>query len=418
MRIAFKYSVILFIPLLFLLIVNSCKKKEVPTVTTSGIDNITATTAISGGRVTNEGSAKVIERGVCWSTGEPSILDSKTSDGIGAGSFTSNISDLNPATLYWVRAYATNSFGTGYGMAMMLLTKGQYPNATTLPATDITTTTVTLNGIVNPNHLTSSVTFEYGTTTAYGQTSNAIESPVSGNTNVNVSVNITGLDPATTYHFRVVSQNSLGTSYGDDMTFATTITGITGTLNDINGNIYHSIGIGYQMWMVENLRTTLFNDNTAIPLVTDITAWNNLSSPGYTWYNNDEANFNTTYGAMYNWYAVNTGKLCPSGWHIPTDAEWTTLLSFLGGESIAGGKLKETGIAHWLNPNVGATNETGFTALPGGDRNSNGTFYSIGEQGNWWSSTENPLSNAYKIAIRYDEIIVYRDNLNKQYGLL
>jgi uncharacterized protein (TIGR02145 family) len=169
--------------------------------------------------------------------------------------------------------------------------------------------------------------------------------------------------------------------------------------------------------MVKNLRTTIFNDNTTIPLVTDNTAWISLSTPGYSWYNNDEATYKATYGALYNWYAVNTGKLCPCGWHVPTDAEWTTLLSFLGGENIAGGKLKETGIIHWLNPNAGATNETGFTALPGGDRSSNGAFYSIGEQGNWWSSTENQMANAYKLAIRYDNIIVYRDNLSKIYGL-
>lgn len=207
--------------LIILIIAYSCKKHEVPTVTTSTITEITGTTAISGGTVLDEGTGPVVERGVCWSTGEPSILDNRTSNGTGTGSFKSDISDLNPATKYYVRAYATNSVGTGYGMVMSFITLGKSPNATTLAATDITTTSATLNGIVNANYLSTNVTFEFGTTTAYGQASNPAENPVSGNTDVNVSVDITGLDPGTDYHFRVKTENSLGTTYGDDMMFKT-----------------------------------------------------------------------------------------------------------------------------------------------------------------------------------------------------
>jgi uncharacterized protein (TIGR02145 family) len=156
------------------------------------------------------------------------------------------------------------------------------------------------------------------------------------------------------------------------------------TVTDVDGNIYHTVTIGTQTWMVENLKTTKCNDGTAIPLVTDTTAWHILATPGYCWYNNDSAAYGNDYGALYNWFAVNTGKLAPKGWHVPTDAEWTTLTTYLGGESNAGLPLKDT--THWSSPNY-ATNTSGFSALPGGYRNFYGTFYSIGTNGYWWSST-------------------------------
>lgn len=130
---------------------------------------------------------------------------------------------------------------------------------------------------------------------------------------------------------------------------------------DADGNTYKIIKIGDQVWTAENLRTTRYNDGTEIPLVTDYTAWTNLTTPAYAWTNNDIGN-KSVYGALYNWFAVKTCKLCPSGWHVPTDAEWTILENHLGGISVAGGKMKETGTEHWFAPNTDATNESGFTA--------------------------------------------------------
>jgi uncharacterized protein (TIGR02145 family) len=142
-----------------------------------------------------------------------------------------------------------------------------------------------------------------------------------------------------------------------------------GRLADIDGNIYDTVVIGTQVWMAENLKTTRLNDGTEIPLVTSDTAWSNLRSPGYCWYGNYEAFFNLNhYGALYNYYTVKSGKLCPAGWHVPDTDEWYTLITFLG-NNIAGGKMKETGTLNWLSPNTGATNESGFNALPGGFRN-------------------------------------------------
>jgi uncharacterized protein (TIGR02145 family) len=159
------------------------------------------------------------------------------------------------------------------------------------------------------------------------------------------------------------------------------------TITDADGNVYKSVTIGTQVWTSENLKTTKFNDGTAIPLVTNGASWGELSTPGFCWYKNDTT-YKNDYGALYNWYAMNTGKLCPTGWHVPTDSEWTTLTYFLGGNTVAGGKLKETGSAHWKDPNTGATNETGFTARPGGSRYIYGSFGDAGCVGYWWSYSE------------------------------
>jgi uncharacterized protein (TIGR02145 family) len=173
-----------------------------------------------------------------------------------------------------------------------------------------------------------------------------------------------------------------------------------GTVIDIDGNIYHIVTIGTQVWMVENLKTTKMNDGTAIPLVTDGTAWSILTTPGYCWYKNDPATYKTPYGALYNWYAVNTGKLCPTGWHVPTDAEWTRLTTYLGGETVAGGKMKSTGTIGggtglWQNPNTGATNESGFTGVPAGCLNIDGTFIGIGYSSYCWSSSDYDIGSAW-----------------------
>ena len=234
--------------LIVLSIITSCKKKEPPTVETSEITEITGTTAKSGGGINDEGSGPIISRGVCWNTiVNPTIANNKTSDGTVAGSFTSSISGLNGATEYFVRAYATNEAGTGYGTSVTFKTLGEAPSTTTLQASDITTTTAILHGNINPNYLSTVITFEYGTATSYGNSATAIQSPLTGNTNTDVFATLSGLTPGTTYHFRIKAINELGTSYSADMSFttlgqkpyaATSIpSGITTTVATLNGII-------------------------------------------------------------------------------------------------------------------------------------------------------------------------------------
>jgi uncharacterized protein (TIGR02145 family) len=210
-------------------------------------------------------------------------------------------------------------------------------------------------------------------------------SPTSGTNNGTLTANYTSNPPSTP---RAASITVSG--IGVDPQIVNISQGRP-TNTDIDGNYYNTVIIGSQIWMAENLKTTKYNDVTAISHLTTDADWaaedGTVGHNGaYCWYNND-ISYKNPYGALYNWYAVKTGKLCPAGWHVPTDAEWTTLTTYLGGLGVAGGKLKETGTTHWLDPNYGATNETGFTGLPGSIRSYNGQpFGVLGRGGFWWSS--------------------------------
>jgi uncharacterized protein (TIGR02145 family) len=168
-----------------------------------------------------------------------------------------------------------------------------------------------------------------------------------------------------------------------------TITFNFSACTDGDGNNYPVVVIGTQIWMAENLKTTKYKDGTtSIPNVTGSAAWSALSTPGFCWYNNDEATYKAVYGALYNWYTVGTGNLCPTGWHMPADADWTALITLSGGDAVAGDKLKETGSAHWNSPPNTSNNESGFTALPGGYRADYNIFDYVGRYGYWWSATQ------------------------------
>jgi uncharacterized protein (TIGR02145 family) len=159
------------------------------------------------------------------------------------------------------------------------------------------------------------------------------------------------------------------------------------TVKDVDGNIYLTVNIGKQVWTAENLKTTRLNNGKPIPIVADEKAWKALKTPGLCWFNNDDKN-KDVYGALYNWYTVNTGKLCPAGWHVPTDPEWETMITYLGNINTAGDRLKEKGITHWKNYLSQATDDYDFTALPGGLRYRSGVFPEFGDSyAVWWSAT-------------------------------
>jgi len=234
---------------------------------------------------------------------------------------------------------------------------------------------------------------------------------------------ITGLTSGTTYYLRAYATDGNLTVYGNVISFTTLNSGIIfnpiltyGIVTDIDGNVYKTITIGTQVWMVENLRTTKYRNGDPIPNVTDSTAWSSLTTGAYCNYNND-ANFSTIYGSLYNWNAVNDSRnIAPTGWHVPSDTEWTILTTFLGGESVAGGKLKETVTTHWLSPNTGATNETGFAALPCGDRSFVGKFEVVGFDGIWWSSTAGDISSAWYRFVYFSGSSVTRGSSSQTSG--
>ncbi|MCX6302059.1 MAG: fibrobacter succinogenes major paralogous domain-containing protein [Bacteroidia bacterium] len=257
----------------------------VPEVVTIEYFNETDTSAMVTGEIISNGGKPVITSGIVWSTSPGPTIDltTKTTDGTLTGQFTSTMSELTELTTYYVRAYAINENGTGYG-------------------NEITVTTV-------------------------------------------------------------------------------------GVVFDIDGNWYIASIAGTQIWLLQNLKVTHLNDGTPIDNVTDQAIWMSLSTPGYAWYNNDAVTY-ADYGLLYNWATVNTGSLCPAGYHVPSEAELSTVIAWLGGPLVAGGSFKETGTTHWLDPNTGAENtDFGFAGLPGGLRDYMGFFSGIGENCNMWTST-------------------------------
>ena len=220
-----KKSISLSLLIMIVILLSGCKKDEPatkPSLSTTPVTNITTTTAKSGGVISDDGGATITANGVCWGkTENPTIEGFKTTDGVSTGQFVSNLTGLDAGTTYHARAYATNEIGTSYGADMTFLTLGQVPSGLTQLPSSVTSTSATLNGTVNPHDLSTIVTFEYGLTTSYGSTAEASPSPVTGNEMVNVSAQITGLLPAATYHYRIKTVNSLGTTYSEDMTFTT-----------------------------------------------------------------------------------------------------------------------------------------------------------------------------------------------------
>jgi uncharacterized protein (TIGR02145 family) len=188
------------------------------------------------------------------------------------------------------------------------------------------------------------------------------------------------------------------------------------SLIDIDGNNYKTVTIGSQVWMSENLKTTKFYDGTDIPLTINSGAWAGLTTPGYCWYNNDAASYKEPYGAIYNGYTIATGKLCPVGWHVPEIEEWRLLREFLGDSTRAGGKLKETGTAHWLSPNKGADNSSGFTAMPAGIRYFEGTFASILSYTCIWSATSAAGDQEWYTGLYFAEPDLILDHRNRKHG--
>ncbi len=292
----------------------------VPVITTTDVSAIMVGSAKSGGNITSNGGSPVIARGVCWSTNPiPKITDNFTSDGADTGSFTSSLNGLTCSTTYYVRAYATNSEGTGYG--------------------------------------------------------------------------------------DVVSFTTLDTAY---------------TLV-ADGRAYRAIPIGTQVWMAENLHVEHYRNGDPIANLVDDADWIGT-------YDSEEGGYciweNTThwmylYGYLYNWYAVNSTKgLAPEGWHVPSDIEWNILINYLGGNSVAGGKLKQAGTFNWDEPNTGATNESGFTAIAAGFRKyENGDFASNGYVAVFWSSTSKDETNAFTRALFANrEDVIRHDGDNKGHG--
>ncbi len=368
--------------------INFSTEPELPRVFTTSISNITAYSARVGGTISSNGGTEITERGVFWGTStDPVTTGTKLIIGSGMGDFMETLVNLNPGVTYYVKAYAVNGIGTSFGEEKSYTTLGEVPTVGNLEYTDLTANSITLNGVVSANELNTTVSFQYVIDTDTDTTFVVLDNPITKNDDT-VSINLTGLESQTKYNFRIKAENDLGTVYSEYLTITTVITGIESTVVDIDGNTYKTIGIGYQEWMAENLKTRKYNTGDSIYFVENDSIWAQLTSPGCCWYANDSVSNFDTYGALYNWYAVDGGQLCPSGWHVPTNDDITELVKYVGGMGVAGGMLKEKGTEHWNSPNTGATNKYGFSALAGGKRLANGIFDFEKVEANWWISTE------------------------------
>lgn len=307
------FSVIILGGMILLSFAGCSKKNDspndsvptIPVLTTAPVTMILTNAATCGGIVTSDGGTPVISRGICWKlTPVPQISDPHTVDGAGTGSFVSQMNNLIPDTVYFVRAYATNIKGTAYGNVQSFRTM-------------------------------KSVTY-----------------------------------------------------------------GVT----DIDGNNYPVVKIGEQYWLRKNLRVTRYRTGDPIANVTADAQWKILVTGAFCRYDNLAVN-DTIYGNFYNGYALADSRgICPTGWHVPTDLEWETLGDFLGGNNIAGEKLKSTGTIEestglWYAPNTNATNSSGFTGFPGGYRINYGTFYSRGNVGSFWSSSDSSSVIAWNFSL-------------------
>lgn len=243
----------------------------------------------------------------------------------------------------------------------------------------------------------------------FGTSSNPTTAIATGQSATSIATS--GLSYGTTYYWKIVARDNKGNFITSSVWNFTSVS--DGTVTDIDGNVYHYITIGTQTWMVENLKTTRYRNGDAIPNVTDGGQWSGLTTGAYCNYNND-ANNATTYGRLYNWYAViDSRKIAPAGWHVATDNDWQILVDYVGGSDIAGTKLKST--SGWYSDGNG-TNDYGFTALPGGYRYYDGTFANMSNNGLWWSSTEYDATDAWYRGTGYAGTHVGRGYGNKKNG--
>ena len=383
-----------------------------PSVVTRDITDITTGSAVVSGEVTSDGNGKVIERGVVIrSSPDPTTADTKIVGGAGTGTFTVTLTDLSKATTYNIRTYAINSAGTAYGLNKTFNTT-LIPTITTATVTEITTTSAFSGG-----NITSDGGAEV---TVRGVCWDTKPDPTVLNTKTADGTgtgqfisSVTGLLDGTIYYLRSYATNSAGTAYGNQVVFTTGSNAVT----DADGNIYQTTLYDGKVWMTENLRTDKYNNGDPIPEVTNRTEWSELTTGANAVYNNEVSNAQA-YAKLYNWYAVADSRgICPAGWHVATDAEWSSLIAALGGDAVAGGKMKTTGTTQWLSPNKGATDQSGFGGLPGGGRSNTGNFGSLGSYGFWWTSTAVNNQFAYYRFLDYSSAAAGKSDSDKRFGL-
>ena len=384
-------------------------------LTTTTTSSISSTSCESGGNISDNGGALVTERGICWSTSQnPTISDNKIICSSVNGSFSASLSGLMGSTKYYIRAYAINSAGVAYGNEVNFTT-----NAPTLPTLSTTgVTSITISSAISGG----SILNDGGSAiTVRGICWSTSENPTTASSKTTDSFgsgtfvsNITGLEPNTLYYLRAYSTNSVGTMYGNELIVRT----YNSTVTDVDGNIYYTIIIGTQTWMAGDLKTTKYRNGdpigTTSPATLDIST---EVAPKYQWaYDGAESNV-AVYGRLYTWFAATDNRnVCPVGWHLASDSEWTTMQDYLNANGYnydgtttyttynkIGKSLASTSLWRLIGTqgSIGNVdyptyrNKSGFSSIPGGVRAFNGIFFDKGNVDYWWTATEIDASFAW-----------------------
>lgn len=390
-----KINVLLFTAFLLSILIFSCKTEyglieDVPLneMNLPEIETVRAFSTQNSAQIISSihhnGGGRIRVSGICWSpTSEiPTLDDSVTINGPTEGEFRTLLTGLDIATSYYVRSYATNPKGTAYGEVIKFTTTAPLALLATPIVSDITTTSAIVTGSI----------LEYEQTV----TEKGFCWSITGNPTINdnkiecdqgtgeFSCELQDLEESTLYRVRAYAINSEGVAYSDLVSFRTST---PDAVLDIDGNEYTTVIIGDQTWMVENLKVTHYRNGDPIERVTVMSEWDSEVGK-YGIYNNIDAVADIA-GNLYNWYVLNDPRnIAPEGWRVPTEDDWTNLVNYLGGEAVAGGKLKSTDPLHWGSPNTGATNSSGFTAVGGGLATPTRLGLNLQIQGIYWCSTE------------------------------
>ena len=402
-------------------------------VQTRYIDSITynsARAAIYISRYNSNEDIGLVTYGVCWSTSpNPTIADDRSAVTEERSSVTyypmSSILGLAAGTTYYVRAYATNSKGTAYGEQLAFTTiSTEVGDVITTGVTAITTSGASSGGTVTDDHGFPVTSRGVCWSTSVNPTVVAGSYVASGSGMGSFTSAITGLAPGTIYFVRAFAVNAAGTSYGNNIGFTTTKAAAATDLVDKDGNVYTTVKINNQEWIVENFMCSKYADGVSINYLPDALQFDSDTAGAFCYYENN-ISLKSSIGALYNWYAVNNARslaylerngVQESGWRVPSTTDWNNLRTFLGGLSVAGGALKETGSDYWHSGNIGATNSSGFRGRGSGQRLS-GNYTNLGYQGNYWSSVSQSTTTAWYYQLLSAGPQMYSfDNALKRYG--
>ena len=361
---------------------TSSTSNTLPVVTSTSVTGLTTIQATFNAEVNSQGGGTVTERGAVWNTsGNPTVNSNRIPSGAGTGVYTATITGLSGGSNYYVRAYALNSFGISYGLEIPFSTIQGLPTVS-ISSISVQTTGAVVDGLVTDAG--GQTIIERGVVWNTTGTPTTLDNKIVNGISLGIySTQISGLILGSTYFVRTYATNASGTAYSNTRTITTALPPVV----DIDGNYYDTVHIGNQIWFKQNLKTTRYRNGGNIPYVLGNTDWQALTTGAWIYYDHDAAN-NAIYGKLYNWFTTQGDTLCPTGWHVPSDAEWIILTDYLGGESVAGGKLKSVGTTYWNSANTGATNESGFSALPGSYRNFDGNFGNIRNDASFWSASE------------------------------